>query len=600
LLYWRYLAHHGALPFRDFWYAYGGFYVFDLPWASGPASQWAFDTALFSVLLWVLWRLLPEARTRAFAVVALLALAYRLPLMFQVERYLLGPTLVICYLVARTDKASRWTLTPFLAIAALALFFEPAQLVFACPAIVVLTGVDLWTRTAGTPVMHALRLPLRAAVGVLALTTIVAIVLAAHGQLGGFLQFYARLQDMVQYSSLPTYIDPAWVPQDLQLAVLLWPVVLLGIGAYELMRADGLRGSRLGEASLALGLVAFMVMQKALVRPLEYTMLTPLITATLVYGAFSVSARSLRFQLMECIAVGMIIGVLILQGRWEASKDLVFDTPKRFARSLGVLADPESVARVNRERWAPERFAGYQSIDNLVKGIRARWHPDGPLSVFALSDSPITYVFTGQSPVWLSNLYNASPLYEQKRLATWLSETPPDFVVFDANLLKFDDVPTVVRVPVIVNAVISSYVPVGTIETFDVLRRRQPGEPIPLAYWRQRLGNSLDLGHLPGLLDLKTRAACQPDRPCDEYVALTLRQTSEKHAALVLDVGGALFEIRFAVSPTGGLYVIPLSRLWIWQAAKMAAVPIELDRTKSSALSTMRLRRVARAEDRLY
>ena len=37
------------------------------------------------------------------------------------------------------------------------------------------------------------------------------------------------------------------------------------------------------------------------------------------------------------------------------------------------------------------------------------------MRLFALSDDPILYVLTGQFPVWQTNLYNASPWYEQQR-----------------------------------------------------------------------------------------------------------------------------------------------------------------------------------------
>ena len=602
VLYWANLTHSGAVAFRDFWYTYGAFTLFDLPWPAGPSIRWAYETLMFGALLWGLWRLVPESRLSACLVVFLVVLAYRLPLIFQVERYLLGPAIVIGYLAARRDvPVQPWSLGPFWLATALALLFDPPQVLYAGPALLLLSGMDFWTcrPLSRTALVSFVRLPLLAGAGVMVLALGAGAWLAGHGQLAGFWGFYSQVADTFQYAAHPTLFDPAWPIFDLRHAMLLWPAFAMSIGAYELTR----RGDRrLGEVLLTLGLLTFMTMQKHLVRPMEFTMGTLALFGSLSYVAVGRRSSSVRFQAIGAIFAGVSLAVLVTHGRTEIAGSLLMDAPRRALGSLRLLTTKEAVRRANDLRFAPERFASYRQERELIEGIRERWHTSGPLSVFMLSDAPIAYLMTGQRPVWFSNMYNTSPVYEQERMSEWLAKTPPSYVAFDPGFLEFDRVPTAVRVPIVVKAVIDGYVPAGRTGHFEVLRRRRKGESVPLGYWRQQLGNSINLGHLLESIDSSTYGPCQDGRPCEHYLAVTVEPTSNPQptAALEIEVGGSPFEIRFALSPGKTDYIVPLSRLWVWHAAKAAGASVEIGRPRASSLVRLASRQVAVDKDHLY
>ena len=49
IVYWSYLAHRGFLPFRDFWYPYGGFYIFSLTTPADVILRWLYGWLLLSI-----------------------------------------------------------------------------------------------------------------------------------------------------------------------------------------------------------------------------------------------------------------------------------------------------------------------------------------------------------------------------------------------------------------------------------------------------------------------------------------------------------------------------------------------------------------------
>ena len=62
--YWEFLIHNGSRPFRDFWYPYGGFYIFDLPLPVGILAKWGFLTVVYALFGLLLFRI---TRRSAFA-----------------------------------------------------------------------------------------------------------------------------------------------------------------------------------------------------------------------------------------------------------------------------------------------------------------------------------------------------------------------------------------------------------------------------------------------------------------------------------------------------------------------------------------------------
>jgi len=223
----------------------------------------------------------------------------------------------------------------------------------------------------------------------------------------------------------------------------------------------------------------------------------------------------------------------------------------------------------------------------------------GPLSLFSLSDAPVLYILTGQRPLWTADMYDGTPIGEQRRTVEWLRHTRPEFVVFEPGQLQVDAVPTAVRVPLVVGEVIESYVPDSRVGHFEVLRDRRPGEAIPIDYWRDQLGAILDLGHVPAVVDITDRQTCDVPNPCDEYVLADLpTPKGPGEQTITVHIAQRSVDLRFALEPGRSHYVVPLSRLWMWRAAVAQGIRPTVD-SHSVALRTQ-LVKLAPDGERLY
>jgi hypothetical protein len=325
---------------------------------------------------------------------------------------------------------------------------------------------------------------------------------------------------------------------------------------------------------IALGLATAMTAQKHFVRPMDGHLISHVVLAALCYLLFWPRLIGRVAVAVSAAALGLALVVFASTERASPIADLFVKAPVRLFQNARLLADSSRMQLANSRRFSRERFQGFPQQQQLIDVLRA--DSGGPISVFALTDNATLYVMTGQPPVWVGNMYNTSPVYEQRQMVAWLDRDRPTYVVFDPQALRFDDVPTAVRVPLVVAAVAERYVPHRRVGRIEVARRRRADEPVALAYWREMLGASTDLGHIPALVDVGSRPACERP-PCEHYLQVTVDgpMASAARASLSIEAGGLAFEITFAVTDDNGRYIVPLSHLWMWRVASaMGAEPM--------------------------
>lgn len=600
--YWAYLTHHGWLPFRDFWYPYGAYYLFDLPWPAGPAIRWIYEVLLFGGLWTSLWALAGRRSLLGLILVLTMILAEWLGLVSS-SRYLLAPSVALaCAAVAVTTGWTSWMVA--LVPIALAAAFEPPQLIYAAPAVLGLAACEVFVPR------HPGRARWSAAIRPVAILTVVGAGTFAAlagmawgtGQLRGAWHFYSRLSDVASYSTFPTRIDDlGWNAARLQLVVLWWPLAVASVGLYERLLVDSPQRRLRGALLMALGLVMFMTLQKHLIRPMEVAFTGQLLLTSLIFIAFVPSPAGRRAAATAGLLVGLTVAGLTLTGRGALVARHLADVPARAIAALRLFTDPGHWGAVNDTRFAPARFASHHAERALVDDLGRR-HPDGRPTLFALSDAPVAYILTGQAPMWQSNMYNTSPLDEQDRTVRWLRETPPDYVVLDRRRLIFDDVHVAVRVPLVAAAIIEAYVPDRASGSYDVFRRRQAGEPVNLDTWRRALGDAVAIGALPSAISLAGRERCAGDRDgCDEYLIVDVDESEAdgRPIDVSFSAGTLPFTVSFITEPGRTEYVVPVGRLWFARAAAAAGVPVALTGGSGAAIEWSPVR-LASGEPVLY
>ncbi len=578
IVYWSYLTSRGFLPSRDFWYPYAGFYLTMEPLPGGALLYWVYSGFIYSAFAWCVHALCRGRWAVAAVAVLLLIAGEHSGVLSNTGRYLLAVVVVLSfYAIDRERRGISATLCLFWVACPLTLFFEPAQLVYAFPAVLLKLTLDAFGHRERDAVkaligrlLREFAVPALASLGVL-------VVLLAQGRLGEVLASQLRAGDLVAYSAQPTDLSRALQdPGSLEFQVLLLPSMLIGLGVFERLRSAGQR--RLwSEALIGLGVLSLIVLQKHLIRPMDGQLRLHLLSGLLAYAALRPGRRTLVDRAWLGVATGALCYGLLPGGEPSALGRLLLGGPARVASTVQVLFRGQALLRqADSQMYARERFNRFPGQQAVADYLRSHWQGAGPPAVFALSDDPVLYVLTGQGPVYAANLYNASPVYEQQRIVDWLTRERVPFVAFNPMALEFDGVPTSVRSPLVFEAVVESYLPLARVGLYEVLRRRTGDEKPSFSYWAETLGPSVRLGHLARL------GSGARLRPCPYYTGPDCLEFAEIHLArpphqtrtldLPILVGDRAFEASFEVVPRQSDYSILLDRLWFWRLAKAAGM----------------------------
>jgi hypothetical protein len=589
--YWAYQVQAGKLPWRDFWYPYAGFYLFDLPFPTGAIYRWLQNAALFGVFFVAIgkWR----GTSSAILGTTLLFFGYRAGFLPAIERYLLPFNVALTFVFAGREGQGQSARVVFWCAYALALVFEPVQLMYAAVPISVIVLSEV-VRRRGDIALISRRLLIDAGVAFL-ITAFVLTRLAMSGQLPGFLFFYGRLGDIVSYHAWPTgfpTLDSTGFPRAL--FVVLTCAISIAIGAYEYFRGGARRVY--GQALLGVGLVSLMVLQKHFVRWIDNQLFLPAFTSVFVFAAGWPGRRRIADYLAGGVLLGTAVATLGAHSATAPALRELVDSPARVFSSISLLwNDYGAIEDARRAAFARERFQLFRAALDVREWIRKQ-AGDTTADVFTLTDDPVLYILTDQPSMWMVNLYNGSPAYEQARMVSWLQTHKPRFCVLDTDRLMWDGFQQVVRAPIVFNEVIDTYVPADIVGRLDVLRRRQPGEPLALDFWRDRLGTDVNIGRLASISSYVNSLDCETE--CGDVLRVEMAEGGSGSVTIPFTVSDSSFSVTFARVPSERVYHVLLDRIWFWNVAKRAG----LDPIIGPAPEAARLehRRVAIRRDVLY
>jgi hypothetical protein len=223
-------------------------------------------------------------------------------------------------------------------------------------------------------------------------------------------------------------------------------------------------------------------------------------------------------------------------------------------------------------RFSPDRFTVYASQRQVIERLRLHAGPGADLRVFAVTDDPVLYVMTGQPAVWVSNMYNTSPTYEQERMVRWLREDKPPYAVLDPDHLIWDGFHQAVRVPVVYSEVVHSYVPLDVVGRIHVARRRRSDEKPAIPYWRERLGADVDVGRLASVSSFRAgTTACS--QVCGDLLEIEVPFGGTGRVTVSFVVADLPFSLTFTRVPSESTYRVLLDRVWFWNVAKRDGMP---------------------------
>jgi hypothetical protein len=603
---WAYLLETGKLPLRDFWYPYSGSFVQNLPFPTGPIFSAFHHAFILWLCYWGLFRVTGRRVTHTLAIFGLLLAPLLLDLSPAWNRYLLPVDIGLLYAATCGEKRLEWkTHGLFAAAIAYALFYEPTLVMYAGAGIAVHTVLSvigaMWHRMpaavraaaavaaveagaegGGTPdtaswigvvKQHLIRVGVPMGAGIVAGLA----VYGALGMLPGLWDFERSLADQGVYAALPSDIErwawPVLKPETIFLLMFL----MVSCGVYRWVRMRGRGEDRLGAALIVIAFGSYLLMQKQILRPhmMEQVRIEPF-AAVLIFALIVWRERVPRVRWIMAALAGCMLAVVVsrnLPGRVMREMEA---GPRKVVDAVEVLArDANQFAAANRAMYSRPRFAAYevenQVVDNLqqVCGLRAED------AVYVLGDYPIFYILLNKPLPYLTNLYNASPVYEQQKVVDWMRSRHPRYVIWGTDQLTFDSVPHTVRVPLIFEYVVEHYEYVRAIGPYRILMERPADHAPDLKYWRGVLSDGVDLGHIPELARGAEYEACVGDTAaCDAVLTVRYaRRVRRGKATAEVESADGPFRVQFDVKPQQREYVVNLSRLWFWRGVARGGVP---------------------------
>ncbi|ABD89738.1 hypothetical protein RPC_4214 [Rhodopseudomonas palustris BisB18] len=575
---WQYLIHEGFRPLRDFWFPYGGTWVFSLPAPWGQIFSAAEQTLLYAVLLLSLHVVMGRRLLAPFAIVSLIMIADRLYIFWGVFRYLLAVDVFIAFLAQLAPARTLWTRGLFPAAVLLAAFIEPIQLLYAAPAVLMTFCLAIRSQPGRSPHAVARRFALEFIPGFVAVAGYAA-VLAATGDLKYQIGFLTSLGPHTVSSAVPTNLVAALgLRSDLAAIVALTgPCLLVAIGLYRCLATpkSAIRDMLL----LGLGLIGFMFVQKYIVRENQWQCVLPTVLGLLVWAHLEPALQRLRTAAIAGLIAGLLVIVLRPTGEPSNYLQRLPTAPLKAARTLATaIRDTEQTTRTRQFAYSEQRFALYRPELELVRRLDAL-SSGAPGPVYVLGDTPQLYILLKQLPPYQSNNYNAAPIGEQRHVLAWLDDNKPRYVVWRIEDLQFE-LPHVLRVPLIYSRIVRDYVPLETVGGFAVLRQRGVDEKPALAWWRQHLTPVFDMGHILQNISTSRRPSCDPQdlSRCTPVLVLSVAEAQRRAPAISVPLasGDLEFELKFAPEPTVANYVVPLERLWAYDAATLLGQPLTI------------------------
>jgi hypothetical protein len=579
LVLWQYLIHEGFRPVRDFWYPYGGSWIFYTPAPWGQIFSAIERTLLYTILFMSLHVIMGRRILGPFIIVSLVLVADRLYIFWGIARYLLAVDVFLAYLaqIVSTRKDA-WTRAMFSAAVVLAAFMEPIQVGFAAPAVFLVFLFDVRTETEKT-VKHLIRRLANDFGPTLIAGLVYVAILAIIGDLKDQIIFLASLGPQTISSSVPTDLRAALnFDSDLAAAVAICgPCALLAIGVYRCLILQ--RQSPRDLLLVGMGLIGFLYLQKDIIRENQWQIVLPTVLGLIVWVYLEPSLQRKRSAAIVGITSALILVVLRPTGEPRQFLSQLVTAPFNAANMLNrAIPDDSANERINQFAYSEERFHLYTQEIAVVRRLKALTN-GSPGSVYILGDTPQLYILLKQAPPYQQNNFSGAPIEEQQRVLAWIDAKRPRYVIWRVGEISFE-IPHVLRVPLLYGRIVRDYVPLEQSGPFAILRQREPNEMPALAWWRDNLTGIFDMGHILRNVSMTSRPSCDPidQKRCTPVIVVNVAEALRDGRTISVQLRSdeLKFELRFATSSLQADYIIPLERLWAYDASTIRMQPLSI------------------------
>lgn len=578
---WDYLAYNGLLPYRDYWFPYGGeqFQLGVFP--AGRMGTYVVQVILCAAISFSLYELF-DRRPLPFLVTLFVLAAYiEVNLFVGTKRYLTATTAILA--AAALSKRQSHAKLPYLAFGAFVgwIFWrEPSQLGYAAPGLLFLLGREfLFARRDSTLRVFWARTVLVAAAAAL-VASVEVVRMAVNGQLESFVTTYSHLTSISVSSAIPTYLQ-RWFSftSHYENILCIGLHLLLAYGAFSLARAQKNSRDWLGPLILALGLLTAVIYLKMLIRPsMALHVLVPIYFGAALLAGDILKRSSALQKSCAYFFIGAIIGSTTA-GTWTVEKGWALSeraeqvrTDVGIAFSKGLEVSPEQ----RDSYYAVDRYKDIEpDTQALIDFLKSKNFPPLSQNFFVFGDDSYLYPMLHARPCPYISSFDASNVWAQNDVIACLQNTNPRYIVWNTSNFSFDAVPTIVRVPLTLNYIVEHYVPEQSFGHFEILKPRA-GEPFNWAFWSEKLGTSVNLGAVPNLSMGCPAKSAKPSTGRErEFLRLPDARVNGEPVNLVVSIADKSFNVSYnpVLFPQKKSDDIALSRLWFWDVAQQENLP---------------------------
>jgi hypothetical protein len=600
---WQYFAWKGLLPMRDYWFPYSGLYNKMAPLRMDLLRDYLHTCMIFTVLFTCLYSLF-EHRWRWMALCVVLFITFEHDGVLWPAaswRYFLSVSVVLLWAAALRNKT--WWLFLLSGLwACYAVSQEISQAVYAAVPVILLAGFAVARERT-----HAawVRRFLIAGGAFSASMAVYLLLLYKDSQISEWWTFVTTIPQVTEFAGWPASLAEWFSPPvNLNNILILTNLVLLaggGILAFGRPKQNSVSAC----LPLAIGVLSAFITQKDVLRPGITTqfLAIPLLGLILLVFECKPVRMPLRASLWAALAAGFLITTFsVAGGTWasviESTEDKLSHETANISYAFG---HKQEWNRAEAGYFAPVSFqiqgvAGDKLRDDLNNAVN--WQPDD--KVFVLGDLPFLYIVLNRKAPFYIDFYDASPVGGQENTVEWLKRNAPQYVLWDPAFKQVDTVPNLVRMPLLYSYVARNYVPYMNVDGFSVLRRMRSGELPDVDFWRQQLGNVLDMAYVPSLSEFVfAPPGAQNDASSPPTAVITIASPQQgRRRQFMLDVGGKPFEIDFTERSNVRSYYIRLDRIAVVQAAESAGMKVDAPAAEGDM--SILLRHLHPAEDSLF
>ena len=591
MLTWQYEIQMGWLPFKDFWYPYGGFAYIDGPFPWEMMGFLLLNVIIFVSFVIAVYYLVNRNKLWTLILVGLVLLLVVSRYVGDPHRYFISLNCVLLFLVLQRErKANYFHYVLYAVFSGLFFMFDPVYLVYASlPILVQLVVYLIRTKDKAQRSLHLKKVAVSAAIfAVFVLADIV--LLWKQGQLDGFLYSYRNLSTLAVSAAIPAPLRSWFKFNTAPSNFLVYAIpFFMAYGLYlSVVRRQGAPDSECGSVLLSTGLLSFILFQKNLVR----CHMGPQIIGFCIVGGllylYYWSRYWSRFQ--KGAAVFILLFLLgFKQADWQPKVNRYFERVPHLLSNMEILTrDHEEIKQKVDSYFSVESFQNIPGAIEFAKYYSEVMQTESKTPFYVLGDASFFYITAKQKPPFHITLYSGCNIFDQKLIADWLEENMVEFVIWNPAFTHFDSVPNLVRVPNIYNYVIKHYEPYGTFSIYQVLKRKDTIQPVSVEFWRRYLGSTIDLGHLPSLTNISRMTNCGLHASSDGHDYLEVKIAGEKldqQRKIRVNVGDLSFTILFWQNQKDEVYRIYLDHIWFWNCLKNEDVLPGLDQNQDRDLA---------------